>query len=220
MAAYFDRWDETACFAFNARNSHAAGEPVNASAADYGKVAMPKNAVIILAQGFEEAEAVISIDLLRRAGIQVTIAGLASAEVSGSRGITIKADTILSNIPESFDALILPGGQPGTTNLSRSGEVLDIVRESAARSRLIAAICAAPSVLGKAGILKGVQACCYPGFEDALTDAKLSNDPVVCDGNIITSRGLGTAIQFGLAIVRYMVDNATAEKIAKAIIYG
>ena len=180
---------------------------------------MTKKALVILAEGFEEIEAVTPIDLLRRAGISVTVAGLSSITVKGARGIPICADSILDSCKEdAFDALILPGGQPGTTNLASSSTVLEMVRKSAHDGRLIAAICAAPSVLGKAGILQGKKATCYPGIEDALIGAELQDSLVVVDGNLITSRGAGTAIAFSLQIIRYLTDFEHAAKVASGII--
>jgi protein deglycase len=177
-----------------------------------------KSALIVLAEGFEEIEAITVIDLLRRAGISVTVAGLSSATVKGARETVVQADTTLAAANRDFDALILPGGMPGTTNLSLSSEVIDRVRKAFAQERLVAAICAAPSVLGKAGILEGRRATCYPGVEEKLVGSTFDSSPVVIDGTIITSRGVGTAIQFALEIVAYLTNRELAHKVGLAIL--
>jgi protein deglycase len=179
---------------------------------------MDKNASIILADGFEEVEAVTPIDLLRRAGIKVTLYGLTSLEVRGSHDIVIKTDLVFSSNATSADALILPGG-PGHKNLLNSPVVLECIQKSFKAGSLCAAICAAPVVLGKAGILAGKKVTCFPGCEDKLAGGIFVDQPVVVDGNIITSRGAGTAVPFSVEIISYLLDRNTADKIASAIIY-
>jgi protein deglycase len=179
---------------------------------------MGKRAVIILAQGFEEIEAITPIDLLRRAGIEVSVEGLDSIKVKGSHDIQIIADAIFT-LPSSLpDAVILPGG-PGHKNLLHSNAVIECARKMFAGGKICAAICAAPSVLGKAGILKGKKTTCFPGFEDKLEGGVFVKQPVVIDGTIITSRGAGTAVPFSLEIIRLLSDNRTTEKVASAIVY-
>ena len=173
----------------------------------------------VLADGFEETEAITFIDLLRRAEIKVTILGLSSLDVTGSHGITLKADALLESFSGSFDGIILPGGQPGTTNLAQSGTVLRMVRDAHANGLLCAAICAAPGVLGKSGILRDRLATCYPGSEKNLEGAVLSTQNVVEDGNIITSRGVGTAIEFSLRLISYLSGSEISEKVKKAILF-
>jgi len=175
--------------------------------------------ITILAGGFEEIEAITTIDLLRRAGNEVTVLGLSSTTVNGSHNITVKTDGILKDFKGQFDGIVLPGGQPGTTNLGNSNEVLELVRSAYAKGLLCAAICAAPSVLGKAGILKGKKATCYPGTQDKLAGATYQEIPVVRDGNIITSRGVGTAIAFALEIISYFNGTEAAARIAISIVY-
>jgi 4-methyl-5(b-hydroxyethyl)-thiazole monophosphate biosynthesis len=174
--------------------------------------------ITILANGFEEIEAVSFIDLLRRADITVSVLGLESLEVRGSHGITIKAESILSPDTELHDGIILPGGQPGTTNLSNSEKVISIVKKAYSQKLLCAAICAAPKVFSKAGILKGVKVSCYPGVESGLQEAVISDLAVSVWENIITSRGVGTAIEFSLAIVEYLVGKQKAEHIGQTIL--
>ncbi len=177
-----------------------------------------KKAVVLLAEGFEEIEAITAIDLLRRAGISVTTVGLGSQEIRGARGVVVRTEAQLSGFAEEFDALVLPGGQPGSTNLASSAEVLCLVRRSFSEGKLISAICAAPSVLGKAGILEGKRATCYPGVEEKLTGSITETAPVVVDGTVITSRGVGTAILFALEIVSYLEGRPAAHKVASAIL--
>lgn len=177
--------------------------------------------ITILADGFEETEAVTFIDLLRRAEIQVTIAGLNSLQVTGSHGITISADIKLQDFKKITDGIVLPGGMPGTKHLRESPEVIELVRTYYNSKKLCAAICAAPSVLGIAGILKGHKATCFPGVESHLHDATfIPNSKVVHDQNIITSKGVGTAIDFSLAIIRYFLNDSIANQISKTIQYS
>lgn len=180
---------------------------------------MNKNAAIILADGFEEVEAVTPVDLLRRAGINVTIFGLSSREVRGSHDIVIKTDRIFSSNQILTDAVILPGG-PGHKNLLNSPVVLEYIQKSFSAGSLCAAICAAPVVFGKAGILAGKKVTCFPGCEDKLAGGIFVDQPVVVDGNIITSRGAGTAVPFAVEIISYLLDRSTASKITSAIIYS
>jgi 4-methyl-5(b-hydroxyethyl)-thiazole monophosphate biosynthesis len=167
-------------------------------------VTLNTTALIILAEGFEEIEAVTPIDLLRRAQIGVTIAGLSGLWVRGGHDSIIQAEVLLSQCDERYDALILPGGGAGTENLRKSAAVVRRVKEHFNKGLLCAAICAAPTVFGVAGILRGKHATCYPGCEDLCTDAIMEKSAVVKDGNIITSRGAGTAIDFSLEIISYL----------------
>ena len=179
---------------------------------------MPE-AVIILADGFEEIEAITCIDLIRRSNTPITILGLNSLEIKGSHEIQVKADLLLEDYSKDFDVLILPGGLPGTTNLAQSSELIDLIKKSFSENRLCAAICAAPVVLAKAGVLKGLKATCYPGFEDKLGEAIYTEETVVHDANVITSRGAGTAVPFALKIIQYICGNEVADTIASNILY-
>jgi 4-methyl-5(b-hydroxyethyl)-thiazole monophosphate biosynthesis len=176
--------------------------------------------ITILAEGFEEIEAVTSIDLLRRADIECTLLGLSSINVTGAHGITVAAGQLLSSHTDSYDGIILPGGGPGTENLCSSELVIEKVQDAFKKGLLCAAVCAAPAVLNKAGILKGKRVTCYPGIEPRLEGALVNNLAVVRDGNIITSRGVGTSISFALEIISYLIDRPTAEKIAEQILYN
>ena len=176
--------------------------------------------ITVLAPGFEETEAVTFIDLLRRAGVTVTVLGLESPAVTGSHHITVTADKTLKELSGPFDGIVLPGGMPGAKNLADSPALLDLVRATHGRGALCAAICAAPIVFGKAGILQGFTATCYPGYEKDLTGATVVDKPVVCDRNVITSRGVGTAIAFGLALIAYLSDSGAADKVRRAILFA
>ncbi|NLD91271.1 MAG: DJ-1/PfpI family protein [Fibrobacter sp.] len=179
-----------------------------------------KHVITILAEGFEEIEAVTFIDILRRAHIQVTILGLKSFEIKGAHDIRIRADHLLADFKESYDGIILAGGQPGTTNLIKSPDVLKIVKTAHTKGLLLGAICAAPSVLAEAGILDGYKVTCYPGVEERLGNAIFVEEPVVVDRTIITSRGVGTAINFAIELVRYLNNDESADKISKAILFN
>jgi 4-methyl-5(b-hydroxyethyl)-thiazole monophosphate biosynthesis len=175
--------------------------------------------ITILAPGFEETEAITVIDLLRRAKVNVTIAGLAARQTKGSHDISIIADGLLGEMTGGFDGIVLPGGMPGSNNLAGSDRVLAMVRNMHEKGNLCAAICAAPMVLGRAGILKGFSATCYPGYEKELIGATFVDQAVVRDRTIITSRGLGTAVAFGLELVSYLAGPEEAKRIRDAVLY-
>lgn len=175
--------------------------------------------ITILADGFEEIEAVTFIDLLRRARIKTTVLGLNTKEVRGSHGIIVTSDMMLRDFNEPIDGVVVPGGQPGTTDLANSPEVLKIVKDANSAGLLCAAICAGPTVLARAGILTGVEVTCYPGVESKLSGARISELPVVRHKNIITSRGVGTAIPFALELISYLAGEEVALKVKEAILY-
>lgn len=176
---------------------------------------------IFMADGCEEIEALTVVDILRRAGISIiTISINGTNSVTGSHGITFLTDTTFENVNfDELDGVILPGGMPGTLHLGDHEGVNTVIKKFADTDKLVCAICAAPSVLGAADLLDGKRATCYPGFESKLTGATTSEDAVVTDGNIITSRGMGTAIDFSLAIVKYFKDETAAAELAAQIIY-
>ena len=173
--------------------------------------------VLFLADGFEEIEALLPLDLLRRAGVQTVTVGLGGREIRGAHGITVLADT--DRVPDGeIDMVILPGGMPGAANLDASDMVDDTLARVSARGGYLAAICAAPMVLGHKGYLKGKRAICFPGFEDKLIGADVQNDAfVVRDGNVITAKGMGVALDFGLALVAALKDDATATALRAAV---
>lgn len=178
---------------------------------------MPKRALVILAQGFEEIEAVTVIDILIRAGIAVTTAGLNAIEVKGSHGIILVADKKLDTIKEDFHACVLPGGLAGAKNLAASEKVNLIIKQLHKNGKIIAAICASPAiVLAPAGILKNKTATCYPGMQNKFGKETIFKETaVVIDGNIITSRGPATALLFTLSIVEILCGKESRAKLEK-----
>ena len=158
---------------------------------------------LFLADGFEEIEALCVLDLLRRAGVSVKTVGVSGKVATGSHNIPVTCDITENELDVSgdFEAVILPGGLPGSTNLDSSAVVDTMVKRAYNESKLVCAICAAPFILGKRGILKGKRAICYPGFENQLEGATVVNAGVVRDGNVITGRAMGSATDFGLEIV-------------------
>jgi len=178
---------------------------------------MPKKALVILADGFEETEAITPIDILRRAGMDVTIAFIGKTSVKGAHDINILADKNINEVDTDFDVCVLPGGMPGAANLAASGKVQNIIREMDKNKKLIAAICASPAiVLGPMGILKNKTATCYPGMENQFdSDVEFREEKVVVDGNIITSRGVGTSLLFSLSIVEYLFGKELRDNLQK-----
>ena len=180
-----------------------------------------KTAIIFLADGMEECEALMTLDLLRRAGINVITASIMKRlEVTSSHKVTIKADALAEDVDYSAaDIVILPGGMPGTRNLEAHDDLMRNVDDYCSSGRYVAAICAAPTILGHRGLLVGKKACCYPGLEDQLQGAEVTKDKVTVADKIITSRGVGTAIPFGLKIVETLIDKDTADNLASAIVF-
>ena len=177
--------------------------------------------LIFMAEEHEEIEALTVVDLLRRADIQIEMVSITgNKRVPGAHGITTYCDRLIENTNfEEADMLVLPGGMPGTLNLELCEPLMDQIYGFNASKKGLAAICAAPTVFGKAGLLKGKKATCYPGMEKDLLDAEYSTDSVCHDGHIITSRGMGTAIPFALEIVKTFKGEEAADKLAKAIVY-
>ena len=173
--------------------------------------------VLFLANGFEEIEALTPLDLLRRAGVEVVTVGIGGKTVTGSHGITVMADTDV--LPSGdIDMVILPGGMPGAANLDASPMVAEALTKAEASGGYLAAICAAPMVLGHQGYLVGKRAVCFPGFEAELTGAVVDPDAfVVRDGHVITAKGMGAALDFGLALVTALKDEQTALTLRKAV---
>lgn len=176
---------------------------------------------IMLAEGFEEIEAVAVYDIVKRASVETFFVSVYGEKtVKSSRGMKIVPDKSLSDISsiEADDVIVLPGGMPGTLNLKKSDELAKIIVNHNNSNGILAAICAAPSILGEMGLLKGKKATCYPGFEESLLDALFTEEAVVYDGNIITSRGAGTAVYFALEIVSLVKNKQEAAKISSAIL--
>ena len=176
---------------------------------------------VFMADGCEEIEALTVVDLARRAGIEVAMISITGEKlIKGAHGINFQTDIPAEYMDfDLLDGIVLPGGMPGTLNLGANEYVQKTIAEFAAVGKLVAAICAAPSVLGEAGLLQGKKATSYPGFEEKLLGAEICTESVVRDGNLITSRGMGTAIDFALAIIEYLMDKETADKLGGSIIY-
>lgn len=156
---------------------------------------------VFLADGFEETEALVTVDIIRRAEIECQTVGVRSKIVTGAHGISVVADLETSEVTfDDMTAVVLPGGMPGTLNLEKSEDVKAALKFAVDKGLLIAAICAAPSILGHMGFLEGKKATCYSGFEQELAGAKISDMSCVADGNIITANGAGAAFEFGFAI--------------------
>lgn len=174
-----------------------------------------------LADGFEETEALAPVDILRRAGIPVTTVGVGGSVIRGSHNINVTADITADEfrIDKDIEGVILPGGMPGTKNLYASDTVKQAVSHCVSHDLIVCAICAAPMILGRMGILMDKKATCFPGFEDELLGADVCTDKVVVDGNIITAKGAGCAIDFGLAIASQVVGSAKADQIAASMQY-
>ncbi len=181
---------------------------------------MSKTVLIPLAEGFEEIEAVTLIDVLRRAKLDVVVVSIANENVMGAHNLLIKSDALLINISDLPDAIVLPGGMPGAENLKNSDLLIDLIKKANDQGRLIAAICAAPSlVLSLSGVLDNKRATCYPGFQENFpSSVKFSENSVVVDGNIITSRGPGTAMEFALEIVSNLCGDSTSESLKREMI--
>lgn len=173
---------------------------------------------LFLAEGFEEVEALCPLDVIRRAGLEITTVGIGTPIVRGSHGICVKADITDRDYSDAApDAVILPGGMPGTLNLDASAVVHGALDSAVLNGKYIAAICAAPMILGKRGLLSGKSAICYPGFEDKLVGARISDKRVVKDGKIITAAGMGVALEFGLEIVSALLGKEASDKIRKGV---
>lgn len=172
-----------------------------------------------LANGFEEIEGLAPVDVLRRSGISVQTVGVGEKTVTGSHGISVVCDILDSEISldDSLQGVFLPGGMPGTLNLEKSENVNRAIDYCIENNLLVSAICAAPSILGHKGLLKNKKAVCFPGFEAELEGAALSDDFVCEDGNILTAKGMGSAVEFGLRIAEYLTDKSKANKIRSTL---
>jgi 4-methyl-5(b-hydroxyethyl)-thiazole monophosphate biosynthesis len=177
-----------------------------------------KNAIVLLAKGFEEIEAFTVVDILRRGGINcVTCAIDESYEVLGSHNICVKADELIDKVKvDEYHALIIPGGMPGAANLRDCEKVIGLIRKFNEENKFLAAICAGPIVLAKAGVIDGKKVTSYPGFQGDLGEVKYSENIVVQEGNIITSRGPATAMYFAFKILKNLADKETVENLKDA----
>ncbi|MCR5691002.1 MAG: DJ-1/PfpI family protein [Eubacterium sp.] len=180
-----------------------------------------KKALMLFAQGYETVEALMVVDLLRRGGVELDMVSITEEEfVASAQGVNIQMDMTLGEVdPMEYDAVILPGGMPGTNHLKESAAVEKLVLAMNEAGKIVSAICAAPGVLGKYGLLQGKKACSYPDHEVYLEGAKVVREPVAIDGNIITSRGLGTAMEFGFALLTALEGQPVTDQVKEAIIY-
>jgi 4-methyl-5(b-hydroxyethyl)-thiazole monophosphate biosynthesis len=178
-----------------------------------------KKVFIHLANGFEEVEAITPVDVLRRAGCEVTIISVTGKrEVTSARGVAVQADSLFENMDYSLaDMILFPGGQPGSDNLTRHAGLKKIIFEFNRQGKMIAAICAAPMVLANAGILEGKRITCFPGTESALKGAICTGNAVEIDGNITTGKAAGAAMKFSLALTEQLVGKPRAEELKKAM---
>lgn len=175
--------------------------------------------IIPLADGFEEIEAITIVDVLRRAGIDVTVAGLHSGSIEGAHRVNVVPDTTIDMITSAdFDMIVLPGGQPGSDNLNADERVKALIRDFYLKGKLTGAICAAPYVLAGAGILEGKKATSYPSYSGKLGGAIYQEKTVVEDGKIITSRGPGTAVYFALAIIERLIGREKADAVKESML--
>lgn len=180
-----------------------------------------KHVKVFLADGFEEIEGLTVVDLLRRAGVEVdTVSVTGQPGISGSHGIRVEADVLFEEADYAgTDMLVLPGGMPGTVHLQEHQGLKKLLEDFYSGGKYIAAICAAPSILGGLGFLKGRRACSHPSKESELAGAEVVRMPVVADGNIITSRGMGTAIPFSLELISILCGAEKSDAVREAIIF-
>ncbi|MDR0361891.1 MAG: DJ-1/PfpI family protein [Planctomycetota bacterium] len=181
---------------------------------------MAKKAAVLFTDGFEEVEAITPVDILRRAGVETVVAGVGTKEPTGAHGIRVHADVGVDDLAGDLDLLVLPGGMPGAKRLGASVAARALAELLAADGRLIGAICAAPVyTLAAWGFLAGRSATCYPGMESEFPkDVRFRPDPVVADGNFITSRGVGTALDFSLALVAALFGGNAANEMARKVV--
>lgn len=181
-----------------------------------------KKISLFLAEGFEEVEALTVVDLARRAGIEVTMVSITGKkEVEGARKIRVLADALYEEADlDAADMLVLPGGMPGYKNLEAFQPLMERAEKAVEQGIYVAAVCGAPTTLGKRGFYQGKKACCYPGMEGELTGAVVSYDKVCVDGKRITSRGAGTTMDFALTIIGELTSRENAEKIAQSVVYS
>jgi len=177
---------------------------------------------VICADGQEEVEALTVVDMLRRAGIETDIVSAQNrGRIDGSHHIEIITDVDIRDCDwKEYDAIVIPGGLRGVENLRNNVTLINKTQDFFENKKLVAAICAGPTILGKAGILRGIRATCYPGMDKELGGADYTDEKVVVDKNVITGRSMGSAIDFALAIIEYLTDKETSDKVAGGIVYN
>lgn len=174
---------------------------------------------VFLANGFEETEAIAPIDILKRSEKEVVTVGIGGDKITGAHSITVFTDIVDSDVimSDKVEMIVLPGGMPGTLNLEKNPVVRSAIEYCVKNGKYIGAICAAPSILGKMNLLEGKNATCFPGFEQFLLGAKLGDEKVYTDGNIVTAKGAGVAIEFGLALSALVAGKAKSEAIRQSL---
>jgi protein deglycase len=173
-----------------------------------------KRAAVLFADGFEEVEGLTPVDLLRRSGMEVQMVGVTGMRVTGGHDIVVDVDVSAEEAKGPFDAVVIPGGMPGASHVAESRAAVALIKGNFERGALVAAICAAPAVvLEPLGLIKGKRVTCYPGFETRIVSAAFEETRVVVDGNIITSRGPGTAAEFSVAIIQYLLGAEKADEV-------
>ena len=173
-----------------------------------------RSVYVFCADGFEEVEGLTAVDLLRRAGVSVTMVSIMGrTKITGARNISVNTDILIEDIKEEADMLVLPGGMPGTKGLA------ELLKKQYEAGKWVAAICAAPSVFGGLGFLKDRKATSYPGCLDGIPVGEYTEEPVAVDGNVVTSRGVGTAIAFALKLIEVLISKEKADEIAASIVY-
>lgn len=177
---------------------------------------------VFLANGFEETEAIVPVDILRRGGLEVKTVGVTGMCITGAHGISVNSDLEIKDAEyANLDAVVLPGGMPGTVNLEASSDVKRFIDYAADNGKIIGAICAAPSILGHKGLLKGKKATCFTGFEDELIGAEVKSEPVIRDGNIVTGRGAGCAFEFAAELLSAIKsERETAREVLTSMKYA
>lgn len=180
-----------------------------------------KSVVLFLANGFEEIEALTVVDTLRRANIKCDMCAIGEIKVTGAHGIAVEADLTIENLnSETYDCLVLPGGMPGTIGLKENSRIIELVKSFYSEDKLVAAICAAPIVLNEAGIIKGKKLTSYPGVKEQLIGCEYKEDITVMDGNLITSRGPATSMEFSFRIVEKLASKEIADKLREGMLYN
>lgn len=182
---------------------------------------MTKRVLLPVADGFEEIETVTMIDVLRRAGVEVLCAGLTPGPLTGSRKVKLMPDVLFEEVcGQAFDMIVLPGGQPGVDNLRKNPKLLELLKQRDAQKKPIGAICAAPLILRDAGVLARKKVTSHPSVEAGLKESLYSQERIVMDGHLLTSRGPGTAMEFALAVTEFLCGTAKRQELEKAMLVG
>lgn len=179
-----------------------------------------KKALVFIAEGFEEIEAVTTIDILRRGGVEVTLAGIGSVEITGSRSVKLVCDLLSREADGDYDLVVVPGGMPGAPNIAGDNHAVEILKKHNLKGKIIGAICAAPAVvLGGLGLLDNRNFTCYPGMENRVNSGHFTDSEVVVSDNIVTSKAAGTAMKFALKLLELTVSKDVSDRVRKAVVF-